>query len=361
MRPSVYGARTYGDLCNPRQTLGFVRLVRIISELGEELTKEHGLSDSYAAALTAYSASVLVRKLRRSTRGAVLRPRLDPKSNRVDVKDIFTNEASIAFSYDYFEAALGDGPSTWLSLADDTVAVLRTQAARLSGKPATVNRGTALALSFREQSVDAVVTDPPYDEMIAYSDASDLFYVWLKRALISTQPWFSFTTDSDGVQEKADEIIVKRFRAKKTAARLDHRTRHHYDTCIARAFAEARRVVRSDGVVTIVFGHGDPEVWHRLLEAITSAGLVLTGSWPAKTEAGGSAGSANIVTTLTMSCRPAPLRRPVGRANLVEAEVRKEVKARIPMWDAAGLAPTDQLMASAGPAMEAVGTVRSRC
>ena len=159
---------------------------------------------------------------------------------------------------------------------------------------------------------------------------------------------------SDGVQEKADEIIVKRFRAKEQRA-TDHRTREHYDRSIARAFAEARRVVRPDGVVTIVFGHGDPEVWHRLLEAITSAGLVLTGSWPAKTESGGSAGSANIVTTLTMSCRPAPPGRPVGRANLVEAEVRKEVKARIPMWDAAGLAPTDQLMASAGPAMEAVG------
>ena len=52
-------------------------------------------------------------------------------------------------------------------------------------------------------------------------------------------------------------------------------------------------------------------------------GLVLTGSWPAKTESGGSAGSANIVTTLTMSCRPAPPSRPVGRANLVEAEVRQ--------------------------------------
>jgi putative DNA methylase len=56
-----------------------------------------------------------------------------------------------------------------------------------------------------------------------------------------------------------------------------------------------------------------------------------------------------------MSCRPAPARREIGRANLVESEVRQKVKARIPMWDAAGLAPTDQLMASAGPAMEAVG------
>jgi adenine-specific DNA methylase len=128
---------------------------------------------------------------------------------------------------------------------------------------------------------------------------------------------------------------------------------------IARSFAEARRVVASDGVVTIVFGHGDPEVWHRLLGAITKAGLVLTGSWPAKTETGGGAGSANIVTTLTMSCRPAPADRPIGRANLVEAEVRREVKARVPSWEATGLAPTDQLMASAGPAMEVVGRYRS--
>ncbi len=135
----------------------------------------------------------------------------------------------------------------------------------------------------------------------------------------------------------------------------DHRTRAHYDQMIAKAFAEARRVVVEDGVVTIVFGHGDPDVWHRLLDAITRAGLVLTGSWPAKTESGGSAGSANIVTTLTMSCRPAPTNRPMGRANIVESEVRREVKSRIPMWIAADLAPTDQLMASAGPAMEAVG------
>lgn len=351
VRPSAYGAHTYGDLCNARQTLGFVRLARLISELGEELTSKHGLSQRYAAALTAYGTSVLVRKLRRSTRGAVLRPRLDPKSNRVDVKDIYANEASIAFSYDYFESGLGDGPSTWQSLADDTIAVLRNQAERSGGLPADITRGSALALSQRTGSLSAVVTDPPYDNMIDYTDASDLFFVWLKRALITTAPWFAFTSHPDGVQEKEQEAIVKRG----GTASDDHRTAAHYDEMIAQAFTEAHRVVSHDGVVTIVFGHGDPDVWHRLLGAITRAGLVLTGSWPAKTEAGGSAGSANIVTTLTMSCRPAPPGRPVGRANLVEAEVRKEVKARIPMWDAAGLAPTDQLMASAGPAMEAVG------
>ena len=351
VRPSASRARTYGDLCNTRQTLGFVRLCHVIANLGAELTVKHGLSERYAVALTGYAASVLVRKIKRSTRGTALLPHKHATSNRVQTNHIFTNEASIAFSYDYFESGLGDGPGTWASLAGDTVAVLRNQAGRPVGKPGNISRGSAIALSMRDRSLSAVITDPPYDNMIDYTDASDLFFVWLKRALITTAPWFGFTADPDGVQEKDQEAIVKRG----GTATDDHRTAAYYDEMIARAFTEAHRVVTDDGVVTIVFGHGDPDVWHRLLGAITRAGLVLTGSWPAKTEAGGSAGSANIVTTLTMSCRPAPTNRPIGRANLVDSEVRQEVKARIPMWDAVGLAPTDQLMASAGPAMEAVG------
>ena len=69
------------------------------------------------------------------------------------------------------------------------------------------------------------------------------------------------------MQEKTEEIIVKRFRAKRTAsARPPHAA--HYEDDRPRAFAEARRVVTPDGVVTIVFGHGDPDVWHRLLGAL---------------------------------------------------------------------------------------------
>jgi hypothetical protein len=39
----------------------------------------------------------------------------------------------------------------------------------------------------------------------------------------------------------------------------------------------------------------------------------------------------------------------------VDEEVRREVRARVPEWERANLALTDQLMASAGPAMEVVG------
>jgi putative DNA methylase len=350
VRASMYGARTYGDLCNERQTLAFVRLSRIIGELGSEIGRS-GASSVYTAALTGYAASVLARKLRLATRAVTLRQHLTSSSNNVQISDMFRNEASIGFTHDYFEVGLGDGPGSWGSVAGATVAVLRTQGARPAGRPGFIRQGTATALPLPASSIDAVVTDPPYDDMIDYTDASDLFYVWLKRALVTTHPDLAMTADPRGLQEKAKEIIVKRG----GGAVHDHRTRAFYDAMLAESFAEARRVVSDEGVVTIVFGHGDPEVWHRLLGAITTAGLYLTGSWPAKTESGGKAGSANIVTTLTLSCRRAPVNRPPGRVGDVDDEVRREVRARVPEWEKANLALTDQLMASAGPAMEVVG------
>ena len=352
IRPTAYGARTYGDLMVDRQTLSFVRLARTINTLALK-ARRNGVSDEYVRALTAMAAAQVTRKLRRSTRGANL------ESGPLKVHDIFTNESTIAFSYDFFEAGIGSGPGTWESMisgAAGSLSTLRSLLADMRAGTATeVVMGSATSQPLSAGSVAVVVTDPPYDEMIAYSDASDLFYVWLKRALQDSWPELAVTSDDNDTQDKTDEIIVKRFRAKTKTDFRDHRTREHYDALISKSFIEMCRVVRDDGVVTIVFGHGDPEVWQRLLGSITHAGLVMTGSWPANTESGGQQGAANITTTLTMSCRPAAPNRPEGRKAQVEAEVKAEVAARIDLWESSGLAPTDMLMASAGPAMEVVG------
>ena len=344
IQATVYGARTYGDMMNTRQTLSFVTLAEAIRDIGIELAKG-GNSDEYVRALTGYAAAALARKIRRATRGCTL------DVSRAGVHDIFATESSINFSFDYFEVGLADGPGSWRSVADGTLSALRSTMPPASAVHVEVARGSAVSLPFRDRSLTAVVTDPPYDAMIDYSDASDLFYVWIKRALSEAWPEFSMTAHEFGVQDKQEEIIVK----KGGTSNNDHRNRQHYDTLITQAFSEAQRVVASDGVVTIVFGHGEPEVWRRLLTAIRDSGLVLTGAWPAKTEPGGKAGFTNIVTTLTMACRPAPEGRPSGRKGAVEAEIKAVVKQRYPDWERWGLAPADMLMAAAGPAMEVVG------
>ena len=265
---------------------------------------------------------------------------------------IFATGALVPFGNDYVEVGCSEGPGTWRSVATLTVNCLRKQSSRVGGIAGGIERGSATSLTFVTAALTAVVTDPPYDAMIEYSDSSDFFYVWLKRALATSRPEFRITANPAGTQEKFDEAVVEMTHARSG----DHRTPEHYDRCITAAFGEACRVVEHSGVVTVMFGHDDPEVWLRLLAAIHAAGLILTGSWPARTEYGTQMGKANIETTLTLACRPAEPDRPEGRLADVEAEIRREITARLPLWEGAGLvALRDQRMAAYGPAMEAAG------
>ena len=342
--PVNYGYRRWGELCNARQALGFVRLARIIDNMYAELLSA-GLSRDYAAALTGYAAANVVRRLRRSTRSAVL------GVMRQDVKDAYFNDSGISHSFDYFETGCGAGPATWGSLSVHTLRSLKKQLDRVTGTPAVVQRGSAMELPLPDGCLDAVVTDPPYDSMINYCDSSDLMYVWLKRALGTADPWFAMTTDPGGLQEKTNEAVIKFT----TADDNDHRTEAHYKSCITKAFDQARLKVGSEGVVSVVFGHGDPDAWARVLTAISDAGLVLTGSWPCSTEKGGKQTGEYIDNTIMMACRAAAPGRPVGDVRVVDDEIRAEIASRVATWTSDGLADSDQRMAAIAPAMEVVG------
>ena len=343
LRPVGYGYQRWGDLCNTRQTLGFVRLARIIDNACRKMLT-NGISSHYAAALTGYAASNLVRRMKYSTRSASLQVGRDCAGH------IYFNDSGISHSFDYFETGCGGGPATWGSLASHTINSLKRQVARVGGRPTLVQRGSATELPLPDDTLDAIVTDPPYDAMINYCDSSDLMYVWLKRALRTGHPWFGVTTDPDGLQEKTNEAVIKC-----GSIGDDHRTEAHYKSCITKAFDQARLKVGAEGVVSIVFGHGDPDAWARVLTAITDAGLVLTGSWPCSTEKGGKQTGEYINNTIMMACRAAAAERPVGDVRRVDDEVRAEIARRVPIWTADGLADSDQRMAAIAPAMEVVG------
>lgn len=340
-----YGDETYGDLIPARQTLGLIRLVRHINTLSQECL-DAGLSLAYVRALSGYATAAMMRKIRRCTRGS----RLEVDAQKVG--DVFANQSAILHSYDWFESGLSEGPGSWSSLAKKTGSALRSIRERFPSRPALIQRGSATQLSHQDASISAVVTDPPYDDMIDYSDSSDLFYVWAKRAMFTADVSLAMTAHPDGVQEKDREIIIKR--GGKQAG--DHRTRDHYETMMSAAYREMRRVIAEDGVITIVFGHGDMDVWYRMLSALDRAGLVMTGSWPAKTEAGGAgAGASNIVTTVTMCCRPARPGRDRATLAAVESQIRAEIAGRVRLWERSDLGRGDMVMASFGPAMEVGG------
>jgi adenine-specific DNA methylase len=346
-----YGYRTFGSLMNERQQVYFARLVESIRSVHRDMLAA-GLTAEYARALACYAVANLQRRLRRSTRGSRLNKHGKPtgaEQNRVDTHDIFAGEAQLRFSLDYLEAGPGSGPGTWSSVSKSGLnALARILESQPQPQPVRFRRASAVALPFRDSTVNAVVTDPPYYDMIPYADASDLFHVWFTRALFDIEPELF---GSPGLQDKTDEIVVK---GKDRREGGEHRTVEFYERMLGRAFVEARRVLRPDGHLVVVFGHSDPDAWRRLLGALHEARFVVTSSWPSRSERAVT-GVASIKVTVTIGCRVAPPKRRVATAAQVDREVAEAVKAAVREWDRDGLALYDQLMAAYGPAMEVYG------
>lgn len=352
---SGYGYATYGEMMCDRQALLFGTVSKLIRECYDEMLAA-GLSQDYSGALASYAAATQMRMIKRATRGAKLLSHGSPAgtgSNRVQADHIFANEASLSFQFDFLEVSISEGPATWSGLTKTGLRPLAAHLTGLRGRPGKFRRANAMALPFRDATVDAVITDPPYYDMIEYADASDMFYVWLRRSLTTAQPDLFAepvgTQISADLQDKDNEIIVRRV----YNGGIKH-DKQFYEASLARSFGEARRVLRPDGHLVVVFGHSDPEAWKRLLGALHDAGFVVTSSWPSRTEAANT-GVASIKVTVTIGCRVAAPQRSTATADQVDGEVADAVRSMVPQWEADGLALPDQMMAAYGPAMEVYG------
>ena len=224
-------------------------------------------------------------------------------------------------------------------------------------------------------SVDVVVMDPPYYDNVMYAELSDFFYVWLKRTAGHVFPELFRRKLTD----KENEAVANpaRFAGQPGARALAGRD---YQQRMAAIFAECRRVLKADGVMTLMFTHKATGAWDALTTGLIEAGFVITASWPVNTEAEGSLhirDKAAANSTIFLVCRP----RQAGEAGAkggagavgedrpaygddtqdhaptvyweeVEPAVARAVRTRVAEFQDAGISGVDLYLASFGPALE---------
>lgn len=339
-----YGMPRWGDLFNPRQLLAMQTFVACLRDaLAELATRERNAE--YRQAVATYLGLWIGRIADRMTTFVQWQTNADKFGHMF-------NKQAIPMIWDYAEVdPFNQVTGGALGQLDWILRVIEHEspASNTTLFPARVLRGDGASLSLAENSVDVVVTDPPYFDAIAYADLSDFFYVWLKRGLGEILPE-AFTTPLTPKREEA------------TALKHRHggdveQAKQHCTSKLAACFAEAKRVCKPDGVITVMFAHQSNEAWSALIHALFEAGLSVTASYPIDTERGNRMVALNasaLASSITVVCRP----RQVGAAAAFK-EVRRQidevVAQSVHRFFEYGLRGADLIVACYGPAVGVFG------
>lgn len=113
----------------------------------------------------------------------------------------------------------------------------------------TIHNRSSECMPLEEGSVDYIFTDPPFGDYIPYAELNQINELWLGR-----------TTD------RAREVIVSPSQSKGVA---------EYGSMMGNVFEEMARVLKADGMATVVFHSAHSNVWRALVQAYAAAGFAV--------------------------------------------------------------------------------------
>lgn len=334
----VYGIDTFRGLFNDRQLYVLGSLCEAVRAAHNQMLAE-GMAADRAAVVATYLGLCVDRIADYNSTFCGFHVTLEA------IRNTFPQQA-IRMAWDYVEIdPLGDGPGNWKGAVRWIEKVIR-HCALASTESASILRGDAQALAFPDRTFDAVIVDPPYYDAVQYADLSDFFYVWLKRSIGGLHPNVLGTP----LTPKRQEIIESRADPKSA----EHISHDEFERRLQRALSELARVVKLDGMVTIVFAHTDVEAWERLLRALRTARLVVTTSWPMRSEAANRTTariSAVLGSSVVLVCRPQTVVRESFYDDVVR-ELEQRIAERLDAFEEMGLVGADYFVSAIGPAFE---------
>jgi putative DNA methylase len=343
------GARTFGDLFTPRQSLTISTFARLIGEVKDEITTATD-DEALAEAVQIILALGLDRLVDRNSTLC----RWDPTPTASGIINTFSRQA-LPIMWDFAEGLPFENKSGgWLPALEWTALVIEREAKRRSNG-AHAEQASATSHPLPDDSAQALITDPPYYDAIPYGDLSDFFYVWLRRSL----PQFRTTIFGEATTPKDEEAIWNPGRKHSVTGKPKDTA--FYEAQMARALAEGRRITAPNGVGVVVFAHKSTAGWEAILSALLNAGWITTASWPVDTEMGSrmnAMGTASLASSVHIVCRPRE--NPDGSVKTDAIgdwrAVLRELPTRIHQWmprlAKEGVVGADAIFACLGPALE---------
>ncbi len=349
MRPRIYGMNRWCDMFTSRQLLGHLILIETLNTLKPQILAELGPERGKAVVTyLQFAIDKCVDYNSRQTRWHY--------SRGVIIGSFGRHDFSLKWTFGELVLSGPNSGAAWgLSQVLDAFQgiaelVENRQMGESEVNPVRVINGSATQMdTVADQSVDLVCMDPPYYDNVQYSELSDFYYVWQKRTLSDLYPG-SFDRR---VTDKADEAVANPVRDGKQARQV-------YENRMREIFAESARVLKDDGVLTIMFTHKSQDAWEALTQALIHSGWNITSAFPVDSESAvgiHTKDTASAVSSIFITCRkrlnassvPATWRGFGGRG--VQTQIEQAVRDGLKQFAALKLNPVDRMVASYGRAL----------
>jgi len=349
--PLRVGMTRWCDMFTPRQLVGHVTMVEELNRLKPEILKD--LGPDRGRAVVTYLQFVIDKCVdynSRQTRWVPQRSIVTGTFGRHDFSVKWT-----------FGEMVFSGPHSGAAWALDQVVEAYEEIAKLVepvrdrlGRDVPVPRvicSTAAKMDLPDRSVDVICMDPPYYNNVQYAELSDYFYVWEKRTLKDLYPELF----QRRLTNKQDEAVANPARDGSNA-----QAAKRYQEMMAEIFGECRRVLKDDGIMTLMFTHKTQEAWEALTRSLMETGWVITSSMPVESEFGDSLhqkDKAAAASSVFLSCRKRMRqdRSPTlwsgfGGSGVVP-EIQRAVLRGLEEMERLHLGPVDEMVASYGRAL----------
>lgn len=215
-----------------------------------------------------------------------------------------------------------------------------------------VLNGSAANLEIDDKTVDIICIDPPYYNNVQYAELSDFFYVWEKRIFNDIYPeWFGRR-----LTNKSDEAVANPVRdgGTKEADTV-------YESRMSEIFGECRRVLKDDGIMTVMFTHKTQEAWQTLTMALIENGWIISSAFPVESEDEKGIHHKDIAaaaSSIFITCRKrntenkkTTIWRAFGGSGVLP-KLREAVKTSLKEYETLHLNAVDEMVASYGSALK---------
>lgn len=301
MRPISHGYTRYWQLFNKRQLYCLSLILEKISEISDITTKEYMLlafSDSLASNNMLCSYAFDYQKLTPLFGLHAYNMITRPVENNVWGGHYGRGSFRKCFDKMMRGKSYSNSPyemkytasKTQKIMTGETIRAKMASSASEFWDPNTnallVNGSSEELHDIPDNSIDLVLTDPPYYDNLSYSELSDFFYVWLQRQL---QPR-NRTGESTPYQ---------------TALFADSNDPKAFAEGITNVFQECARVLKAQGRLIFTFHHRKIAAWMVLLQALRAADLEIVAVFPVRSEgkSGFHSSEGNIKWDAVLVCR----------------------------------------------------------